>query len=136
MLKDEIIYTVSLFPVLNEWLNGKDNGFLFARHYTPNKKRFYSEIKAYLQGISETVWQTGIISDELYFYYFTRKLIQAILLERICLECRLNNKKRREIGLSNIRIKGRCKSYKDHDCKMVYIVHSILKMLNEENLII
>ena len=136
MITDEIIHTVSLYPVLNEWINGKSNGYSFARHYTPNEKKDYSEIKTYLQGISEMIYQTGICSDELYIYYFAHKLIKTILLERICLECRLNNKRRIEIGLPKIRISKRCKLYKEYSCKMAYIVHKMLEMLNENNLII
>ena len=132
----EIIYTVSLYPILNEWINGKSKGYVFARHYTPNKKKNYSEIKVYLQGFNELIYQTGIRSDEVYVYYFTHKLIKTILLERICLECRLNNKRRLEIGLSKIRIKRRCELYEEYNCKMDYIVHKILEMLNENNLII
>ena len=134
MITDEIIYTVSLYPVLSEW--SKSNGYTFARHYTPNEKKDYSEIKIYLQGISEIVNQTGICSNELYIHYFTHKLIKTLLLERICLECRLNNKRRIEIGLPKIRISKRCKLYKDASCKMAYIVHNMLKMLNEDYFII
>ena len=129
-MSDQVKYTISSYPTRN----------VIARHKTPAKNRPFSEIISYLTMLSEGTWEL-INEKKKYMYanfpelenafynYFTLHLIYSIILERICLECRLNNQERVNRGLGKIRIQGRCKEFKEFPCKMHYVTDKVFDLL-------
>lgn len=91
-----------------------------ARHWTVGKKRDRDAIVVYLPKIlyePPDRWDSTF--DDIVF-----ELIAMFLLERICLEARINNRIRVQQGLGKKLIRGRCKLYERdgarYSCKMEY----------------
>ena len=89
-----------------------------AKHKTPSQINPNSEIIIYLPNTTnyaETFIQKNIEymknnfpdRENAFFNFFTLFFIDLNLLERICLECRLNNKVRIERGLGKIENHGK-----------------------------
>lgn len=120
----EIHYDISLYPTTKVW----------ARHWTKyNEKNPNPLIRIYLNPLSKSInLNLDNRNDEkhvLFFRDLVDSLIYGIILERICLECRLNNKIRFKKGLSKIRIRGRCKPHERYSCKMDYVADKIFQLL-------
>lgn len=131
-MSEQIQYKISLYPTTK----------VIAKHKTPAKNIPFSQIILYLTPISSDIW-TWISKQKKYMYsnfstleaaffnYLVLDLIEITLLERICLECRLNNSERVSRGLGKIRIQGRCKEFKDYPCKMYYITEKVFELLEK-----
>jgi len=102
---------------------------IVARHWTVGKHRDRDAITIYLPKLIDTPQQWWD-DDELWFDDVVTEIIHFTLLERFCLEARINNRIRVERGLSKVCIKGRCKPFQSgehqYSCKMHYITAYVI----------
>ena len=107
---------------------------VLARHHcTPDWVRVYLPMLVHYSAkvasteLSDLKMDASVHYDEALFKVFTIDVVYYILLERICLECRINNRVRVERGLGKVLIRGRCKPYAGFPCKIHSIADEVFK---------